>query len=282
MAKKTDKPSNGLLGKIVLFLQEHYLTRNLIFLMLTFLVLILVVKIALNIYTRHGERIEMPNLINKSMNEVKDIADKQSFDVIIYDSVQIVGKPGGIVLTQNPPSGSYVKRGRKIYLTTTKSEPDRFAAKLLPTLYGKKFSLKRKEIKDRFSVEMKIKGYKYDPGPVDHILEVYYKGRPIVNRRGRNLKVEIAKGDTLQVILSKQGGGEVAIPDLRCMSLTEAKFLAESRKLKIGKVTEMGGVSDAETAYVVTQFPQYKADTKMPMGATIDLAIVQQKPTDCP
>lgn len=279
---KTKETSKGTLRRILAFLKQHYLIRNILYLFLTAVFLLLLLKFALNMYTHHGERIEMPELLDKSLSDVQKIADKYHFDVILYDSVQIVGKPGGIVLTQNPPTGSYVKSGRKIYLTISKYNADRFPVKLLPTLYGKKYSLKRQEIQDRFSVQMKVKGYKYDPGPIDHILEVYYHNRPIINRRGRNLKVQIAKGDTLEVVLSKHGGGEVPIPDLHCKPLAEAKFLIESLKLKVGKVNHMGFVDDPSTAYVVSQFPSFKSGEKIPMGAYMDLSITQEKPSDCP
>ncbi len=246
------------------------------------LFLVLFVKYSLDFYTHKGQRIEMPDLLDKPLSEVIKIAGKYDFDINLYDSVQIVGKPGGIVLTQDPRSGSYVKKGRKIYLTVTKYKSDKFPVKLLPILYGKKFSLKRQEVQDRFSVQMKIRDYKYDPGPVDHILEVYYKGRPIINRRGRNLKQEIAKGDTLEVVLSKQGGGEVPVPKLRCMPLSEAKFLIESLKLKVGKIHKMGFIDDSLSAYVNSQFPEYNTGTKLRMGAFVELSIIQEKPADCP
>ena len=61
------------------------------------------------------------------------------------DSVHIVGRQGGMIINQNPKSGSLVKENRKIYVTVTKYNPDKLTLKDLPVLYGADFEQKRKE-----------------------------------------------------------------------------------------------------------------------------------------
>ena len=81
--------------------------------LVTFIVFIFLVKVFLNIYTRHGKEIELADYTNKS---IKDIQDKK-VDIIVIDSIFNEDLPPLTIVNQYPEPGMKVKPGRKVYVT---------------------------------------------------------------------------------------------------------------------------------------------------------------------
>ena len=52
----------------------------------------------LNVYTNHGQKIEMPNLTDMELREAQKVTHKKTFELIITDSIFIIGKKGGLNL----------------------------------------------------------------------------------------------------------------------------------------------------------------------------------------
>lgn len=234
----------------------------------------------LKFYTNHGQKLILPDFTGMNIVEAEKLADDNDFQLIVDDSVHIVGKPGGEILSQNPKPEAGVKEGRKVYVSVTKFNADKFTSARLPQLYGKRFDLKAKELETLFKVECVVKDYVYDPGPKDHILEVQYKGTPIENAKGKNGRVEIAKGDQLEFILSKRQGGRVDVPDLLCKQFEAAKFLCQAARLGIGEIVETGEIIDLSSAYVYDQTPP-PGTKKVDMGSSVQIFIQQDKPENC-
>lgn len=257
------------------------LIRNLVYLLGASILVFFLVVVFLRVYTHHGQRLEMPDFLGMHVDTAARFAEENEFQIIVDDSVHIVGKPGGEILTQNPKPSSGVKEGRKVYVTVTKYNADVFLSERLPQLYGERFDLKAQELETLFKIKSKIIGYAYDPGPRDHILEVQYKGKPIENAKGKNRKVEIAKGEELSFILSKRDGGSVTVPDLRCNTLETARFLCQAARLTIGEVHEKGEITDMSTAIIYAQEPTPE-DGRVGMGTAIQVFISQEPPANCP
>jgi len=236
---------------------RHYLTRNLLLLLLVTAVLILTVKFSLDLYTNLGQRIEMLNLQNLPLHKAQKVIEPYNFKLIIYDSV-----------------------GRKVYVVVTKSIPDTFLSANLPDLYGKNYHIKKKEIEHRFDVHLVIVGEKYDPGPPDMIYEVRYKGKPIISSRTLKKNVPIARGDTLEVIVTSHTNPEVAVPSLRCKILNEAVHFLALSHLKKGKIQWSSPPANPDSAYVIDQDPPQ--GTIVGHGTRINLIVSSIKPSDCP
>lgn len=215
------------------------------------------------------------------IEKANEVAEDGDFQIVINDSVHIVGKSGGEILAQNPKPASGVKEGRKVYVTIAKYKADQFLSERLPQLYGQRFDLKAKELETLFKLKSKIIGYAYDPGPRDHILEVQHNGKPIENAKGKNTKVEISKGDELGFVLSKRDGGKVEIPNLLCNTLETARFLCQAARLTIGEVREQGEITDLSNAFVYDQLPKPGGE-KHDMGTAVQIFVKQEKPDDCP
>jgi beta-lactam-binding protein with PASTA domain len=235
----------------------------------------------LNFYTNHGQKLILPKYQGLPLDQVLKHANQRGYQIIVSDSIFVKGKRGAMVLSQIPVAGSKVKRGRAIYITVSKFLAESFLSEQLPVLYGKKLEHKRSELFNTFELNSRIRGVQFDPGPENHILEVYYKGELIINSQVRKNEVNISKGDTLEFILSTRSGGQVPIPDLICKQLTAAKFLLSSSKLDLGSVIAEGEITDQESAYIIEQSPAVEIDKTVSLGTSFTLKIVQDKPEKC-
>ncbi|HRG69953.1 MAG: PASTA domain-containing protein [Saprospiraceae bacterium] len=263
------------------FLKSKLLLHTLIRLFLVVIILWIIQAFFLNLYTNHGQKLTLQKYVGVTLANAKKHAEPRGYEIIVSDSLYIKGRAGGLIVSQIPLPGSQVKRGRKIYVTLTKYQAESFQAELLPILYGKKYEFKRTELFNLFELNSKIKGVKFDPGPENHILEVYYHNQLLINGSERKTNVTIAKGDTLEFVISTKVGGEVPIPNLICQTLAEAKFLLSSSKLELGTIVEEGAITDPETAYIVKQIPEAQDGQTIELGSSFKITIVQQKPENC-
>ena len=81
--------------------------------LVTFIVFIFLVKVFLNIYTRHGKEIELADYTNKSIKDIQD----EKVDIIVIDSIFNEDLPPLTIVNQYPEPGIKVKPGRKVYVT---------------------------------------------------------------------------------------------------------------------------------------------------------------------
>jgi len=81
--------------------------------LVTFIVFIFLVKVFLNIYTRHGKEIELADYTNKSIKDIQD----EKVDIIVIDSIFNEDLPPLTIVNQYPEPGMKVKPGRKVYVT---------------------------------------------------------------------------------------------------------------------------------------------------------------------
>ncbi|MBQ3780274.1 MAG: PASTA domain-containing protein [Bacteroidaceae bacterium] len=72
---------------------------------------------ALGVYTHHGEKVEVPNLVGMPAFTAEEMLDESRLVAIVSDSDYVKVFPPGTVLSQVPKSGSEVKSGRIVYLT---------------------------------------------------------------------------------------------------------------------------------------------------------------------
>lgn len=254
-------------------------------LMLLFIALVFGgVLLWLKFYTNHGQKLELPQYEGVDYSEAQEDAQSKSFELVVNDSIHIVGKPGGLIWTQNPPAGSLVKENRKIYVDVTKFTADKIDYLSFGNLYGQPFNRIASGLEKR-EIIAKKRGYKPDYGEPDHILEVYYKGRLIDGRNvseyeKRNIKID--KGDVLEFVLSKRGGFEIPIPDVTCKTLSQARAFLKFSKLKVGEIEQKGAITDVDNAYVISQIPSGNGAQTVFTGSMFNLTISQEKPENCP
>lgn len=241
----------------------------------TFVVLVFITLFVLRIYTHHGEKIPITKLIDMEYNLASTMAEKDGFEVIVSDSVFVVGKKGGIILAQNPEQGTFAKEGRKIYVTVTKYSPDMIPVSSLPALYGKSFELKSRVLREGYEIQSEVVGNQFDKGIPGQILKVIYGTDTIISENGIKDNINLPRGAKLKFIISSQQGGQVLIPDFVCKTYEEVLFLA-SNDVHIIVASGNGG------QYVVEQNPEFIPDYKINRGDTIFVSLSNTKPADCP
>ena len=231
-------------------------------------------------YTNHGQKLELPDYINQHIDDAKEDAEDKTFTIIVTDSIHRVGKPGGLIINQNPTPGSMVKEKRKIYVNVTKYSPDQIKVSDLPVLYGAEFDQKRTELK-YLDITSSIKSEKFDRGEPNHILEVYYNDRLIIDNNVVKSNVTIDKGGMLEFVISKREGGRDLVPNLICQEYIAAEAKCLLSKFQIGEVEELGEITDRNTAFVVSQSPSYDGSRMIPHNSAISVTITQDRPEDC-
>lgn len=254
--------------------------KQVLYISIFLLLVLLGVLFWLRSYTNHGQKLEMHDYTNVPLEKAITDALEMTFEIKVTDSTHIVGKPGGIILDQNPPAGSMVKENRKIYVTTTKYKPDELKVKDLPLLYGTEYDQAVSDLKSRF-IYSEVKSRKYDPGQPNHILEVYYNGKLIIDRDIVKENVTIEKGGKLSFVISERRGGSFPIPKLVCKSLADAKSYMLYSKLSIGSIKEDGKIENPEEAYISSQYPKSDGVSELAAGSIIDLIITAKKPANC-
>lgn len=100
------------------FRQNKFFWINLAAMILTVIVLIFISLKGLDIYTRHGQAIVVPDAKGMSAEEAKALFARHELKCIIADSIYVKDKTPGIVTEHSPQAGQKVKKERVIYLTT--------------------------------------------------------------------------------------------------------------------------------------------------------------------
>ena len=124
-AKKRAKRSS-----FIARLRKRPILWNMTLIAAMFVVISGVLYLALNIGTRHGMRLKVPDFTGLALSDAQYYASERGLNLIINDSLYVPAYPGGMVLEQLPKGGVKVKKGRKIYLTINS-----FAQKKLPLPY---------------------------------------------------------------------------------------------------------------------------------------------------
>jgi len=228
-------------------------------------------------YTNHGQKLELPNYIGQQIEEASEDASDKTFEIIVNDSIHIVGQKGGLIRNQNPKGGSIVKENRKIYVMVTKHKADLVLSDhLTANLYGQDFHMIKSRLENQ-EFKTDIKSTKYDRGAPNHILEVWYKGKEITDKKG----IEIEKGDKISFVLSKNDDGELAVPNLVCQTLEEATLLLDFSKLSVGQIIPLTDIENESGAYIYKQEPSSGEGKRITMGSSIILYISEEKPKAC-
>jgi len=90
--------------------------RNLLGLILVSVLLVIIILIWLNRYTRHGETVDVPDVKGFSVEDAAPFFTQKGLNFSIIDSIFIKNAVPGSIDETTPPIGSMVKKGRTIYL----------------------------------------------------------------------------------------------------------------------------------------------------------------------
>lgn len=222
----------------------------------------------LSSYTKHGETIDVPNVIGKTQKEAEQILNDADLRFVIADSIFDTKKPKGSVLDQNPSANFKVKENRTIYVTLNALTPPKVQ---MPNLVDA--SLRQaKSMLESYGLILGKTTYVPDFAK-DAVLKQRFKGKEI--KGGTMLlsgsKIDLVLGDGLKK------GERVSVPNLIGLTKDEADRRLRSLSLAIGAKVYDETVKDSLSARVYRQSPQYSSDAQISEGQSIDLFFTQDK-----
>lgn len=97
------------------------------FLIITVLIVVIFLGVmkALDYYTQHGKVYLVPDFYGKTVDQLIDNHYDEYFELLVIDSVFDKNNEKGVIVMQNPKTGSKVKQGRHIYLTVVAQQPEK-------------------------------------------------------------------------------------------------------------------------------------------------------------
>ena len=240
----------------------------------------------LNIYTLHGESVEVPDLNNMNIADAQRLLATRDLEIEVLDSICKGGGLGGVIKDQTPKANARVKESRKIYITVT-GYTDCKATVYYKDLVGRSLGFVRRQMKRS---KIKIgKNPRYIPGgkAENTVTEVYINGQPLFIEadptKGQippSEPVKIPHGSTIDLVLWEGIDSEPKyIPKLSWRRYSEAEFAITGSKFLIGDIKYTGTISDTLAAWVWKQSPA--PSSRATMGTGIDLWLMADKPQGC-
>lgn len=164
------------------------LINLLIMVVLTILLLIITFK-WIKSYTRHDQYIAVPDVYGMYEEEAGETLAASGLKYEVLDYKYDNSMVEGGVIEQKPKSGSYVKEGRKIYLTINSGK---VPTRAVPDVADNS-SLRAAESKLR-AAGFKLGRTVYIDGDLDWVYEIRYQGREI------EAGTEIPEGSLLTIV----------------------------------------------------------------------------------
>lgn len=124
--------------------------------------------------TNHDQRIVVPSLGKKTLDEVSEILEAKDLRYELQDSANYnPDYPKFSVIEQNPPAGNLVKENRKIYVTIN---PSGYRKIEIPKVLQR---TRRQAEPKLIALGFKIGKVTYQPHMSDHVLELRHEGKKI-------------------------------------------------------------------------------------------------------
>ncbi len=267
------------LGSVLAFIKSGYFLRNLGAMAVAVLLFYFLINTGLRWYTNHGERMAVENFVGMDLDAAKRLARDRRLRLEIMDSTFVMGRQPNIVIEQTPRSGSSVKERRTIYLVVTRRTPPKVT---LPDLVGNYDYFQYTRKLELMEVNYKIREKIFDRKQEENtILYCYYNDQKITEQdiqRG----VQVPKGSTLEFVITQRNTGRVNVPNLVCMTYSEARFMIDNNNLAVGRVETTLPRTAWDEAYVYQQEPAFNPGREIPMGTQINIYLSPTRPANCP
>lgn len=94
---------------------------NLAAMMITVVALCWGVKIGIDVYTHHGEKIIIPDVRHKDFADAEHLLENSGLKIVVSDTGYVKTLPADCILEQSPEPGRGVKSGRVVYVVINSS-----------------------------------------------------------------------------------------------------------------------------------------------------------------
>ena len=189
------------------FKTNKYFWLNLIAMMAVVILLLFGVLKWLDVYTRHGEAVVVPDVKGMKVGEAEMLLRNHGLVCVVSDSNYVKNKPAGSILELNPSAGQKVKEGRTIYLTINTLD---VPLRLVPDVADNS-SVRQAQAKI-LAAGFKLSENELISGEKDWVYGVKYKGRQL------NMGDKVPVGATLTLLV---GDGETQVQDSDSLEIVE-------------------------------------------------------------
>lgn len=183
------------------FKTNKFFWLNLMAMVVVVVVMVFGVLKWMDIYTRHGETVVVPDVTGMTVEEAAAMFGRQKLAYIISDTRYVKDKAAGIVLDLKPAAGEKVKEGRTVYLTVNTLD---VPLRVIPDVADNS-SLRQAQAK-LLNAGFKLNEIQYVSGEKDWVYGVKYEGRQL----GTGEKVPMGASLTLMV---GDGMGDTVMQD---------------------------------------------------------------------
>lgn len=189
------------------FKTNKYFWLNLIAMMAVVILLLFGVLKWLDVYTRHGEAVVVPDVKGMTVGEAEMLFRNHGLVCVVSDSSYVKNKPAGSILELTPSAGQKVKEGRTIYLTINTLDAP---LHLVPDVADNS-SVRQAQAKI-LAAGFKLSESELISGEKDWVYGVKYKGRQL------NMGDKVPVGATLTLLV---GNGETQVQDSDSLEIVE-------------------------------------------------------------
>lgn len=148
------------------------LWANLLAMAVVVVLLCVGVKYGIDAYTHHGEKVQVPNLRQKSYADAEHILDKLGLQIAISDTGYVKTLPPDCILEQSLVPGQVVKSGRIVYVVVNASSTPTLT---IPDVIDN--SSYREARARLMAMGFKVGDPEYVPGERDWVYGIKCKGR---------------------------------------------------------------------------------------------------------
>ena len=187
-------------------------------------------KLALDVYTHHGESVPIPNIKHKQFEDAQHILADAGLEIVVSDTGYVKSLPPDCILEQSPAPGVHVKTGHIIYVIVNASHSPQIS---LPDIIDN--SSLREAMAKLTAMGFKLTQPQFVPGEKDWVIGVLAGTRQLQTGD----KVSVDTPITIQV-----GNGQLTATDSLNFidnAATEDEFIDEG-----GDVDEFHEVTGPE------------------------------------
>ena len=240
------------------FLRKHPVVLHLLLTLAASVLIVVLVFVFIKIYSRHGQEFVMEDYAGQNYSEVLS-TNPHDLRFVITDSIYNNDNMPGTILTQDPPAGAMIKKGRQVYLTIAASEPEDI---IMPDLVD--MSL-RQAVSQLMSDGLLI-------GRLDFVESEDRNAIKSQSIRGRRVLAgqKVSRGSVVDLSVGR--GTSMAgtvVPVLIGKNRENAQRAVFSSSLNISEIFTQS-VTNKSTAMVYKQDPVC-SDEKYPLGATVSV-----------
>ena len=116
------------------FKQNKFFWINLIAMVIVVALVLFGVLKGLDIYTRHGEAVVVPNVKGMGVAEAEKMFRNQGLTCIVSDSSYVKNLPAGCILEHNPAAGQKVKEGDTVVILEAMKMQNNIEAEISGTI----------------------------------------------------------------------------------------------------------------------------------------------------